>query len=198
MECVVLVDNSNVFIEAQKLSALQLDITSAIPGKAPLDRNWRVNYADLLMCLADGRKIRKAILVGSRPPPNDRVWRLAEQGGFEVKTHDRDSNNKEKAVDSELVAQGTRIICTTPPAVLVIASGDRDFIPLVNVAQEEGWIVEMAAFESSFSCVGEMAITVDRIRPLDEVFEKIGRTTSIVGVPNPLPPRASPLALPGS
>ena len=115
-----------------------------------------------------------------------------------MKTHDRDSNNKEKAINSELVAQGTKIICRTPPAVLVIASGDRDFIPLVKVAQEEGWTVEMAAFKSAFSRVGEMATTVDRIRPLDEVFEKIGRTTSIVGLPSPLPPLASPQAPLGS
>ena len=199
MECVVLVDNSNVFIEARKLSALRLGITSAIPGRGPQDQNWRLDYAGLLTCLADGRKIRKAILVGSRPPPNDRVWKLAEQGGFEVKTHDRDfTDNKEKAVDSELVAQGTRIICTTPPAVLVIASGDRDFVPLVNVAHEEGWTVEMAAFKSAFSRLGEMATTVDKIRPLDEVFERIGRTTSSVGGPNPLPRLASLQALPGS
>jgi uncharacterized LabA/DUF88 family protein len=100
---------------------------------------------------------------------------MAEQGGFRVKTHERDHRNKEKAVDAELVAQGTRLVCTTPaPAVLVIASGDRDFVPLVNVAQDMQWTVEMAAFESAFSEDGEMAGTVDAIRPLDTVFDKIG------------------------
>jgi uncharacterized LabA/DUF88 family protein len=58
--------------------------------------------------------------------------------------------------------------------VLVIASGDRDFIPLVNIAHELGWTVEMAAFESAFSNAGAMATTVDKIRPLDELFDKIG------------------------
>ena len=56
----------------------------------------------------------------------------------------------------------------------MIASGDRDFIPLVNIAHEMGWTVEMAAFESAFSDEGEMAITVDDVRPLNEVFEKKG------------------------
>ena len=178
MECVVLVDNSNVFIEARKLSAVRLDLPAVIPGRSAQDQNWRLDYSELLTWLANGRKIRKAFLVGSRPPPNDRVWKLAKQSGFEVKTYDRDSNNKEKAVDSELVAQGTRIICTTSPAVLVIASGDRDFIPLVNIAHDEGWIVEMAAFESAFSRLGEMATTVDKIRPLDGALDKIGCSTS--------------------
>jgi uncharacterized LabA/DUF88 family protein len=177
MECVVLVDNSNVFIEARKLSAARKGVTDLTPeGKVPQDPSWRLDYSGLLTCLADGRKIREAFLVGSRPPPNDNVWKMAERGGFKVKTHDRDRDNKEKAVDSELVAQGTRLICTTPaPAVLVIASGDRDFIPLVNIAHEMGWTVEMAAFESAFSDEGDMATTVDKTRPLDEVFDKIGK-----------------------
>jgi uncharacterized LabA/DUF88 family protein len=109
---------------------------------------------------------------------------MAEQSGFKVKTHERDRNDKEKAVDAELVAQGTRIICTTPaPAVLVIASGDRDFVPLVNIAHEMKWTVEMAAFNSAFSPTGEMATSVDKIRQLDAVFDKIGnQPDSPVGV----------------
>ena len=138
-ECVVLVDNSNVFIEARKLSAARVGLTPAIQGKAPQDWNWRVDYGGLLTHLAEGRKIRKAFLVGSRPPPNDGVWNMARRGGFEVKIHDR-VNNREKAVDAELVVQGTRMICTTSPAALVIASGDGDFIPLVDMAQSmDGW-----------------------------------------------------------
>jgi uncharacterized LabA/DUF88 family protein len=195
MECVVLVDNSNVFIEARKLSAARLGLVAKMPGWTPQDKNWQVDYGGLLQYLADGRGIRKAILVGSRPPSSDRVWELARRGGFEVKIHDRDSNNREKAVDSELVAQGTRIMCKTSPAVLVIASGDRDFVPLVDIAHDEGWTAEMAAFESAFSPSGEMATKVDRIRPLDGVLYKIGNTTTS---PSPLPPPASRPARPGS
>ncbi len=128
MECVILVDNSNLFIEGRKFSAARKGIVIPTPeGKLPQDPSWRLDFSGLLAALADGRKICQAFLVGSRPPPNDNVWKMAEQSGFKVKTHERDRNNKEKAVDAELVAQGTRIICTTPaPAVLVIASGDRD------------------------------------------------------------------------
>jgi uncharacterized LabA/DUF88 family protein len=69
----------------------------------------------------------------------------------------------------------SHVICTTkPPGVLVIASGDRDFIPLVNIAKEMGWTVEMAAFKSAYSERGEMAKAVDKVRPLDDVCDKIG------------------------
>jgi endonuclease-3 len=185
MECVILVDNSNLFIEGRKFSAARKGIVIPTPeGKLPQDPSWRLDFSGLLAALADGRKIRQAFLVGSRPPPNDNVWKMAEQSGFKVKTHERDRNDKEKAVDAELVAQGTRIICTTPaPAVLVIASGDRDFVPLVNIAHEMKWTVEMAAFNSAFSPTGEMATSVDKIRQLDAVFDKIGnQPDSPVGV----------------
>ena len=129
----------------------------------------------MLNVLADGREIHAAILVGSRPPPNDNVWKEAGKL-FTVFIHDRDVNNKEKAVDTELVAQGTEIICTSAePMALVIASGDRDFVPIVRIAQRRGWEVEMCAFSSSFSKYGEMAQSVDRVRPLDADFPKIGR-----------------------
>jgi uncharacterized LabA/DUF88 family protein len=98
---------------------------------------------------------------------------MAEQSGFRVITHDRDAANKEKAVDTELVAQGTLLIATTPaPAVLVIASGDRDFLPLVTVAHDLKWTVEMAAFSDSIS--NQMAIAVDTVRPLDGSLDLIG------------------------
>jgi uncharacterized LabA/DUF88 family protein len=100
---------------------------------------------------------------------------MAAQNGFDAVTHDRDAKNKEKAVDTELVARGTLAIATTPsPATLVIASGDRDFIPLVNIAHELKWLVEMVAFSSAFSPFGEMAMAVDKVYPLDGSLDLIG------------------------
>ncbi len=168
--------NSNVYIEGQKCSAIRKGLLPARPrDRQPQDPSWRVDFARLLTSLADGRVLRKAILVGSRPPPNDDVWAMAKRGGFEVITHDRDASNKEKAVDTELVAQGTLIIATTPsPAVLVLASGDRDFLPLVNVAHTLNWTVEMVAFSSAFQRTGQMAMSVDKVRPLDGSLDLIG------------------------
>ncbi len=173
-KCVILVDNSNVFIQGRKFSAIQKKVLAAPGERQPSDPSWRVDFGGLLNVLANGREIHAAILVGSRPPPNDNVWRAAGQL-FTVIVHDRDAKNKEKAVDTELVAQGTEIICMAgEPMTLVIASGDRDFIPLVRVAQRRKWKVEMCAFESSFSRYGEMAATVDAVRSLDANFTEIG------------------------
>jgi len=176
MACVILVDNSNIFIEGQKCSALRKgQLPTALDPRQPQDPSWRIDFTRLLEVLAEGREIHKAFLVGSRPPPNDNVWKMAEQGGFEVKTHDRDARNKEKAVDTELVAQGTLAVALGPEnGVLVIGSGDRDFLPLVNISHQRGWTVEMAAFTSAFSATGEMAVAVDRIRPLNGSLDLIG------------------------
>lgn len=176
MGCIILVDNSNIFIEGQKASAVRKNQFPAYQGgPEPQDPSWRIDFGRLLPRLADGRPIVKAVLVGSRPPPNDAVWTMAGQAGFEVITHERDFANKEKAVDTELVARGTLLIARTqPPGVLIIASGDRDFLPLVRVAHEEGWTVEMAAFGSAFSRHGEMATAVDKIRTLDGSLDLIG------------------------
>jgi len=185
-KCVVLVDNSNVFIPGKKFSAFQKGMLAPPGGKQPSDPSWRIDFGGLLNVLADGRDIHAAILVGSRPPPNDSVWRAAGRL-FTVFVHDRDVNNKEKAVDTELVAQGTEIICMAPePMALVIASGDRDFIPLVRVAQRHGWEVEMCAFSTSSSKYGEMASTVDKVRPLDPHFATVGHCDF------PWPPPSTP------
>jgi len=175
-KCVIVVDNSNIFIEGQKFSAASRGIKAASAGdKVPCDFSWRVNFEGLLKGLADGRGIEAAILVGSRPPANDGVWREAQTQGFEVAVFNRDLSGKEKCVDTELVARGVEIICTAPePMTLIIASGDRDFIPLVRIAQKRGWSVEMAAFSTAFTGHGEMAMTVDQVRPLDDLFTQIG------------------------
>jgi uncharacterized LabA/DUF88 family protein len=143
-KCVVVVDNSNVFIEGQKFSAK----TKEVPRTPPLDRDpqdpsWRIDFGGLLLAIANGRVVEHAILAGSRPPRNDSVWKAAESGGFKVTVHDRNIRNEEKAVDTELVAQATEIICTCSETMdLAIASGDRDFLPLVSVAHRRSWEVE--------------------------------------------------------
>jgi len=173
---VIVIDNSNVFIEGQKFSAKQKGQFKSSPeDKDPQDPSWRIDFGLLVNTVAKGRFVQEAILVGSRPPANDSVWTIAERDGLTVTVHDRNSKNQEKAVDTELVAQGTEIICTAPEAMdLAILSGDRDFVPLVSVAHRRKWNVEMWAFKNAFNPSGQMAISVDEICPLDDVFDEIG------------------------
>ena len=173
--CVVVVDNSNIFIEGKKFSAKEKGIYKANQFDSdPLDPTWRIDFGNLLLTVSQGRVVEKAILVGSRPPKSDSVWKTAESQGFVVTVHNRTSANEEKAVDTELVAQGTELICSLPPMDLVLLSGDRDFVPLVSVAHRRKWTVEMWAFTNSFRHHGELATCVDHVKHLDDVFGKIG------------------------
>jgi uncharacterized LabA/DUF88 family protein len=178
-DVVIVIDNSNIFIEGQKYSAKVKGLVKAErDDREPQDISWRIDFGKLIAAIATGRTISHDVLVGSRPPQNDSVWEAARLSGLQVTVHDRNSRNQEKAVDTELVAQGTEIICTIPtPSDLAILSGDRDFIPLVSVAHRRGWQVEMWAFKNAYNPNGLMATSVNKICPLDDIFNQIGHST---------------------
>ena len=55
-----------------------------------------------------------------------------------------------------------------------LLSGDRDFIPLINIATKRNWETEMWSFTNAFTYAGQMAQTVTRIKPLDNILDRIG------------------------
>lgn len=177
-KCLIMLDNSNVFIEGKKLSASKKGVRRAAEAtRDPQDPSWRVDFGALLNFMADGREILDAILVGSKPPQNDSVWTSAEQKGFKVLTYERSFSGQEKEVDTEIATQAAEIILLNKaePGVLVLGSGDRDFLPTVRCAHRWEWTVEMCAFTSAFNPAGDMAMAVEKIRPFDPVFDSIGR-----------------------
>jgi uncharacterized LabA/DUF88 family protein len=166
-ECLILVDNSNIFIEGKKFAAKRKGLEKAE------DWTWRIDFGALLKQVANDHKIISAILVGSTPPPNDSLWHAAKYQGFKVITYER-SLSGEKAVDTELVASGLKIIYKHPhPAILKLLSGDRDFMPLIKCAYEEGWEMELWGFSDSIS--NDLALMVTRVQLLDPVFDRIGK-----------------------
>jgi uncharacterized LabA/DUF88 family protein len=174
-ECLILVDDSNIFIEGRKFSARRKETSTLLFNSEPkLDWSWRIEFGALLREVANGHKIIEAILFGSTPPPNDSLWTAAKSQGFTVKTYRRSySNGSEKIVDTELVASGLEIVYEYPrPAILKLLSGDSDFIPLITRACKKGWETELWGFSSSIS--QDLANEVTRVKLLDNVFEKIG------------------------
>ena len=93
-----------------------------------------------------------------------KFWKFIEQ-----------SIRKEKAVDAQIVAQGTKMICTHPnKGVLILLSGDSDFIPLLEICNELGWESEIWAFKSALPCAKKMIQYVTRVNYLDSIFSDIG------------------------
>lgn len=172
-KCVILVDNSNIFIGGRQLAAVAKHLTEKVDENV-VDPDWRIDFGALIDILAAGRKVERALLVGSRPPFADAVWAAAEKEGFEVIVHDRNGAGKEKAVDTELVARGTEIIVLSDePMVLVVASGDSDLLPLINIAKQYGWRVELCAFKSSYHEDSELCTSCDEVRPLDAHLDEL-------------------------
>lgn len=104
----VYVDNSNLFIEGMRVSAVQGGRASNVwdaAKKEILDELYRIDFGKLHNILADGNpsNILKAVLFGSRPPANDSLWKMAEKAGFKTTIEDRNVAGQEKRVDTGIV-----------------------------------------------------------------------------------------------
>ena len=104
----VYVDNSNVFIEGKRVKAVDtgaaMNIYDAMNNRI-LDPSYKIDFGRLHHFVAgdDKTAIKRCMLFGSRPPPNDSLWKVASNSGFEVVVEDRNVSNKEKKIDTGIV-----------------------------------------------------------------------------------------------
>lgn len=111
------------------------------------DQGWTYDFGKLYKAICpEGEKIGRSSLFGSRPPKNDSLWELARVEGFEVFTFDRNFANREKQVD---VAISTKILEDSFLHMkvgdrLVLVSGDRDYIPVIESLRSRGFPTTVA------------------------------------------------------
>jgi uncharacterized LabA/DUF88 family protein len=140
------VDNSNVWIEGMHVSAVQTglapDIWSA-QSERICDYNWKLDFGRLYE-FAGGQasEVGRAVLFGSRPPPNDSLWEVARSKGFEPVVHDRSIGNREKKVDTsiatQVVADSYERMNADRDEVTLVA-GDSDYVPTVEQLRDRGF-----------------------------------------------------------
>ncbi|HEU4364274.1 MAG TPA: NYN domain-containing protein [Candidatus Krumholzibacteria bacterium] len=135
----IFLDNSNVWIEGQRAA------TGGPAGDERRDAAYRIDFGKLLEHVRAGRTIVEAMLYGSEPPPNDTVWSVAKERGFEAKVFKRNFQNREKKVDTQLCVDVTRTLYSNFPKdrVLILIAGDADYLPAIEVALEREWNVEV-------------------------------------------------------
>lgn len=147
----IYVDNSNVFIEGKRVKAvktgLALNIYDAFENGI-LDQNYRLDFGKLHAFVAgdDPSNIKRAILFGSRPPVADSIWSIARKAGFETVIEDRNVANREKKIDTGIVAKMTKHAYTEVDKqndTLTLVAGDGDFVPVVEMLVNEGFCVEV-------------------------------------------------------
>lgn len=144
------VDNSNIFIEGQRVSAVRKKMLGAETiGDAMrhriVDHGWRLDYGSLheIAC-GDPAQIGAAYLWGS-PPPGDSFWEMVKRYGFKVTTYDRNAAGKEKKVDVALAHQMTKdayskVIDPQCDEITLVA-GDKDYVPVVEDLVRAGFPV---------------------------------------------------------
>jgi len=169
----VYVDNSNVFIEGQRVSAVSkgmaMNLYDAL-NNGVLDFSYRLDFGKLHEFVAgnDASNIARAVLFGSRPPKNDTLWNLAQQAGFEVVVEDRNVKNKEKKIDTGIVVAMTRdayIKAKKDKDVITLVAGDGDYVPAVKQLKEDGFTVEVVFWSHA---AGELKKACSKFIPLDK------------------------------
>lgn len=144
------VDNSNIWIEGMRVSAiykgLVVDILDSI-NSGILDRDWKIDFGKLFL-FAGGNKssVKKAMLYGSRPPENDSLWKAAKSNNFDVKIFDRNASNKEKKIDCQIatdILDDSYQIIDPQTSMVSLVAGDADYVPVVQSLKKRNIYVEV-------------------------------------------------------
>jgi len=151
----IYIDNSNLYIEGKRVSAvkngLAMNIYDAMNNRI-IDQAYTISFGRLheFVAGADQSKIARAALFGSRPPPNDGIWRYAKHAGFELILEDRNIANKEKKIDTGIVSAMVRDAYKSVNAssdTIVLVAGDGDFVPPVRQLVEDRFNVEVVFWD---------------------------------------------------
>lgn len=152
-------DNSNVFIEGQRVFAARKDPDKKLTKS--LDKDYRLDFGKLIeITCGYNTDLGKLMFYGSEPPPTDSVWRAAKQYGFQNKIFQRSKHNKEKMVDTQLTVDLMKDIFTElSPATdrIIIVAGDADYVPAIAMAREKGFYVKVAFWQHASAAIKKAA-----------------------------------------
>ncbi|KAJ9612440.1 hypothetical protein H2200_004037 [Cladophialophora chaetospira] len=189
--CMFFVDDSNIWIEAQKFAASG---NSHMPKLTDSDRDprLRIDVGKLIDVPRNGRSQGPSFLYGSRPPPNDTVWKAFEKFRFNTKIYDR-ARGKEKEVDNsmatDLSSKATELKIRAEydlgykqhkaNTTFVAITGDRDILPPIKQVLNCNIRVELWAWQSGISTEYLKLKSNDglfSVHYLDWIFAKVSFT----------------------
>ncbi|ESX88092.1 NYN domain-containing protein [Mesorhizobium sp. LNJC403B00] len=174
----VYVDNSNLYIEGRRVSAvkqgLAKDIKEAM-NSGVLDHGYQISFGKLHEFLfgQNNRQIKRAALFGSRPPPNDGIWKFAKKAGFDVHLEDRNYANKEKKIDTGIATLLTKDAYKSGDPkkdIFTLVAGDADYVPTIKALQEDGYKVEVVFWNHASR---ELAQVATKFIGLDKYLETL-------------------------
>lgn len=145
-------DNSNMFIPAQDVAEQQDGLSAKL--------ELRLHFEHMYKLAAAGRKVQKAIAVGSIPPEHDSLWdRLKDATGIEVELYERGKgSNSEQGVDQCLQIHMLRACMDSDgsPQIAVLLTGDgkgyeegAGFHADLERLYKKGWGVEVLSWDGA-------------------------------------------------
>lgn len=167
----IYVDNSNLFIEARKLAAVQAGLVGSMREAQAVratDNTYNIDYSRLLDLLAEEQVVGRAVLFGSKVTADDAIWDHAEKAGWEVFSFERNFKNKEKKIDiavvTEMLLDAFKQVDRSNDQIVLVA-GDSDYLPAVVRLREDGFTVlvcfwgqaaaELKKVATEFVCMDE-------------------------------------------
>jgi hypothetical protein len=146
------IDNSNVFIEGQRVSRETFHYDDSLVVR------FRINFGGLLEFIRKGRKLEEAVLVGSRPPQNDALWEKLGTLGIDPRIFDRSIyTGKEKRVDAEMTNAIRDTLEDNPePGTIALVAGDADYVPTLERCIKKKWAVELYFWAQASSSLKQL------------------------------------------
>lgn len=172
----IYVDNSNLFLEGRRVAAVKKgladDIKQAMEHRT-MDYEYQIDFGKLYEFLTQGEETERCYLIGSRPPPNDTLWGIAESKGFEVHVEDRNAANKEKKIDTTIATEMLDDAYNENQKkdhTITLVSGDRDYVPPVKKLIKRGYSVDVVFWEHAAK---ELRDECSKFIPLDPYWEHL-------------------------
>ena len=146
-------DNSNIFIEAQRIAEERNEHVDA-------RYRVRVNFDNMLRLAHADRPMRKALAAGSVPPEMRQLWNRMENQGVQVTLYDRVRADlgEQEIPDQRLQLEMMKdaLVWSEDPGIAVILTGDGagyfegvGFQSALELMHQKGWRVEVLSWAHS-------------------------------------------------
>ena len=132
------IDCSNLFIEAQKVSAVARGLAqnlAEVNQRQASDYAYRLDFHQLMGLLREVEDPVRAAVFGSITDGNESLWSHAQAAGFDVQVVERGATGKEKRVDTGVVTRICRdayLLANPAQDRITLVAGDGDYEPVVR------------------------------------------------------------------
>jgi hypothetical protein len=136
----VYIDHSNVVIKGKYTVGAFENIYDQINERFYISQ-FKIDFGCLLTIIQRNCQLgSNPMIVGSRPPKNDSVWKKIEEQGYKAEVFDQEKFKDNQIAISMVI---DTLIKVKKPGILVLVAGNGNFEPVLRPIMEVGWIVEV-------------------------------------------------------